>query len=73
MGVGAWDRPGPVAESGHVGLLPDTPSGRAVSDDEVRVRGERIGSWRVLCGTYVLQALSAVGLVVSLVWIVGIT
>ena len=71
MDASAWDRPGPIAQPGHVDPLRDTPLGRSVFEDEVPVRGERIGSWRVLLGTYLLQALSAVGLVVSLVWILG--
>jgi hypothetical protein len=35
------------------------------------VRGERVGCCRMFCGTCVLEALSAIGLVVSLVSIVG--
>jgi hypothetical protein len=72
MGASAWDRPGPVAPPGHVNPLPYAPLRRPVFIDRP-VRGERVGSFRVLCGTYVLQALSAVGLVVSLVWILGLT
>ncbi len=72
MGVSAWDRPGPVAQPGHVNPLPNAALRRPVFIDRP-VRGERVGSFRVLCGTYVLQALSAIGLFVSLVWIVGVT
>jgi hypothetical protein len=36
------------------------------------MRGERVGSFRMLWGTYVLQAMSAIGLAVSLVWILGV-
>ena len=72
MGLSAWDRPGPVAQSGYINPLADTQSRLIGSDDEVPARGERIGSWRVLLGTYLLQALSAVGLIVSLVWILGL-
>jgi hypothetical protein len=36
------------------------------------MRGERVGTFRMLLGTYLLQAASAIGLVVSLVWILGI-
>lgn len=70
MEVSAWDRPGPVAQPGHVSPLPDAPLRRAVLIDRP-VRGERIGSFRMLYGTYVLQAISAIGLVVSVVWIMG--
>jgi hypothetical protein len=70
MDASAWDRPGPVAQPGHVNRLLDTPLGRNVFIDRP-VRGERVGTVRMLCGTYLLQALSAVGLIVSLVWISG--
>ena len=70
MDASAWDRPGPVAPQGYANPLTDTRS-RNASEEEKPVRGERIGSWRVLLGTYLLQAVSAVGLVVSLVWILG--
>jgi hypothetical protein len=36
------------------------------------MRGERVGSFRMLWGAYVLQAVSALGLVVSLAWILGV-
>jgi len=38
---------------------------------ETPARGERIGSCRVICRTYTLQAISVVGLVVALWWIAG--
>jgi hypothetical protein len=68
MDVSAWDRPGPVAQPGHVNPLLDAPLRRPVFVDRP-VRGERVGTFRMLCGTYLLQAVSAVGLLVSLFWI----
>jgi hypothetical protein len=71
MRLSAWDRPGPVAQPGHVTPLADTPLRRTVFVDRP-MRGERVGSFRMLWGTYVLQAMSAIGLAVSLVWILGV-
>jgi hypothetical protein len=71
MRVSAWDRPGPVVHPGHVSPLPDASLRRAVFVDRP-MRGERVGTFRMLCGTYLLQAVSAIGLVVSLVWILGV-
>lgn len=67
MRVSAWDRPGPVVQPG----LPDASLRRTVFVDRP-IRGERVGSFRMLWGTYLLQAASAIGLVVSLVWILGV-
>jgi hypothetical protein len=69
MSVRAWDRPGPVAQPGHVNPLPDALLQRPVFLDRP-VRGERIGSCRMLCGTWALEAVSAIGLVVSLALLV---
>lgn len=71
MDISAWDRPGPVAHAGYANPLPDTPSRRHAFMDRP-VRGERIGSWRMLLGTYVLQAVAAAGLVTTVVWILGV-
>jgi hypothetical protein len=51
--------------------LGDAPLRRPVFVDRP-LRGERIGGFRMLCGTYVLQAVSAIGLVVSLAWVLGV-
>jgi hypothetical protein len=59
-------------QPGHTNLLPDAALRRPVFVDRP-VRGERVGSCRMLCGTDVLQAFSVLGLVVSLIWIAGAT
>ena len=64
MGVSAWDRPGPVAKSGHINPLPDAFA-RPVFVERP-VRGERVGCCRMVCWTCVLEALSAIGLVETL-------
>ena len=66
MGVSAWDHTGPVAQRGHVDPLSDAPFARPVIVERP-VRGERVGCHRMFCGTCILEALSAVGLVVSLI------
>jgi hypothetical protein len=71
MGVSAWDRPGPVAQPGHTNLLPDASLRRPVFVDRP-MRGERVGSSRMLYGTDVLQAVSVLGLIVCLIWILGV-
>jgi hypothetical protein len=38
---------------------------------EIPVRGERVGSCRMVCRTYALQAISLVGFVLTMVWIAG--
>jgi hypothetical protein len=70
MRVSAWDRSGPVVQPGHAAPLADAPLRRPVFVDRP-MRGERVGGFRMLCGTCVLQALSAVGLLVSLAWVLG--
>ena len=69
MGVSAWDRTGPVAQPGHTDSSSDAPFARSVFVERP-VRGERIGCHRMFCGTCILEAVSALGLVVTLILVV---
>jgi hypothetical protein len=36
---------------------------------DIPLRGERVGTCRMLCRTYALQAISLTGFIVTMVWI----
>ena len=70
MDASAWEHHGPITGSGYSEQFAAIPADDVVTA-ETPARGERIGSCRVICRTYTLQAISVVGLVVALWWITG--
>jgi len=70
MDASAWEHHSPITVSGYPARLAAIPADDVVTA-ETPARGERIGSCRVICRTYTLQAISVVGLAVALWWIAG--
>jgi len=70
MDASAWEHRGPVTHPGYVESFAALPAADGIFP-EVPERGERVGSCRMVCGTYALQAISAIGFVMTLWWIAG--
>jgi hypothetical protein len=65
MDASAWEHHSPIVKVKSGGAEPMTDIGA------LNHRGERVGTCRMLCRTYALQAISVIGFIVTMLWIAG--
>ena len=70
MDASAWEHHSPIEGSGYSEQFAAFPTNDVVTA-EAPARGERVGSSRVICRTYALQAIAVVALILTLWQIVA--